>query len=241
MDSYFPGSSDSKESTCNAGEPGSIPGPGRSPGEENGPSLLLSLQYSCLGNPMDRGAQWVTIHGVAKSRGGLSHKHFHFHGPPLPSSQIGPFAVLHTFLLNWPFPSNSHHHKGRRFSKESLRCFPNLCSHPCRARPSPSSPSTAPKPHQIPLPLQTQLKATSSLKPSLTHPHCGAAFSPPISQTPSEAELPTEHSSSHQETSWSLFPLSRFSPFAVCKLCLFLLPTPCSPIDENECALPGTR
>ena len=53
-----------KESACNAGDPGSIPGWGRSPGEENG-NLLL---YSCLGNSMDRGAWWAIVHGVAKSR-----------------------------------------------------------------------------------------------------------------------------------------------------------------------------
>ena len=47
-----PGGSDSKESACNAGDPGSIPGLGRSPGEENG----NPLQYSCLENPVDRGA-----------------------------------------------------------------------------------------------------------------------------------------------------------------------------------------
>ena len=48
----FPGSSDDKESACNAGDPGSIPGSGRSPGEGNG----NPLQYSCLENSMDRGA-----------------------------------------------------------------------------------------------------------------------------------------------------------------------------------------
>ena len=48
----FPHSSVSKESACNAGDQGSIPGSGRSPGEENG----NPLQYSCLENPMDRGA-----------------------------------------------------------------------------------------------------------------------------------------------------------------------------------------
>ena len=47
---------------------GSIPGSGRSPGEGNG----NSLQYSCLENPMDRGAWQVTIHGVAKGRTQLS-------------------------------------------------------------------------------------------------------------------------------------------------------------------------
>ena len=57
------GSSDSKESTHNAGDLGSIPGLGRSPEEGNG----NSLQYSCLENPMDRGAWQSTVHGVAKS------------------------------------------------------------------------------------------------------------------------------------------------------------------------------
>ena len=48
----FSGGSDGKESACNAGDPGSIPGLGKSPGEENG----KPLHYSCLENPMDRGA-----------------------------------------------------------------------------------------------------------------------------------------------------------------------------------------
>ena len=55
-------------SACNAGDLGSIPGLGRSPGEGNG----SPLQYSCLENPMDRGACWATVHGVAKSRTQLS-------------------------------------------------------------------------------------------------------------------------------------------------------------------------
>ena len=52
-----------KESACNAGDPGSIPGSGRSPAEGNG----NPLQYSCLENPMDRGAWRAIAHGVAKS------------------------------------------------------------------------------------------------------------------------------------------------------------------------------
>ena len=64
----FPGSSDGKASTYNAGDLGSIPGSGRSPGEGNG----NPLQYSCLENPMDRGAWWATVHGVAKSQIRLS-------------------------------------------------------------------------------------------------------------------------------------------------------------------------
>ena len=47
----------------NAGDAVSIPGLGRSPGERNG----NPLQYSCLGNPVDRGAWWATVHGVGKS------------------------------------------------------------------------------------------------------------------------------------------------------------------------------
>ena len=54
---------DSKESACNAGDPGSIPGSGRSPAEGNG----NLLQYSSLGNPTDRGAWLATVHGGAKS------------------------------------------------------------------------------------------------------------------------------------------------------------------------------
>ena len=60
----FCGSSDSKESACNAGELGSIPGSGRSPEEGNS----FPLQYSCLENPVDRGAWWATVHEVTKSR-----------------------------------------------------------------------------------------------------------------------------------------------------------------------------
>ena len=52
----FPGGSDSKDSACNAGDPGLIPGLGRFPGEGNG----NPLQYSCLENPRDRGAWWAT-------------------------------------------------------------------------------------------------------------------------------------------------------------------------------------
>jgi len=54
-----PGGSGSKESTCDTGDPGSIPGLGRSPREGNG----NPLQYSCLENPVDRGAWWATPMG----------------------------------------------------------------------------------------------------------------------------------------------------------------------------------
>jgi len=59
----FPGRSVGKESACNAGDPGSVTGSGRSPGEGNG----NPLQYSCLENPKDRRAGQATVHGVARS------------------------------------------------------------------------------------------------------------------------------------------------------------------------------
>ena len=62
----FPGDSD--ESACNAGDPGLIPGSGRSPGESNG----YPLQFSCLENLMVRETWWATVHAVAKSRTQLS-------------------------------------------------------------------------------------------------------------------------------------------------------------------------
>ena len=59
----FPDGSVVKNSPVNAGDPGSVPGLGKSPGEGNG----KPLQYSWVENSMDRGAWWATVHGVAKS------------------------------------------------------------------------------------------------------------------------------------------------------------------------------
>ena len=64
----FPSGSDGKESACSVRDLGSIPGLGRSPGEGHG----NPLQYSCLENPMDRGAWQATVRGVAKSQTQLS-------------------------------------------------------------------------------------------------------------------------------------------------------------------------
>ena len=58
----FPGGSDGKDSACKARDLGSIPGSGQSPGEGNG----NPIQYSCLENPVDRGAWWATVHSVAE-------------------------------------------------------------------------------------------------------------------------------------------------------------------------------
>ena len=59
----FPGGSQGKESACNARDLGLIPQLGRLPGGGHG----NPLQYSCLEDPIDRGAWWATVHGVAKS------------------------------------------------------------------------------------------------------------------------------------------------------------------------------
>ena len=62
----FPGGSDGKESACNTGDQGLIPGSGRSPGEGNG----HPLQYSFLENPKDRGAWRATVHRMGSKRVG---------------------------------------------------------------------------------------------------------------------------------------------------------------------------
>ena len=67
----FPGSSAGKESACNAGNLGSIPGLGRSPGGGHG----NPFQYSCLKNPMDRGAWRATVYSIAKNRHNSVTKH----------------------------------------------------------------------------------------------------------------------------------------------------------------------
>ena len=74
LKSELPGGSSSKEFAYHAGDPGSISGWGRSPGGGNG----NPLQYSCLGNPVDRGAWWATDYGVAKNWTQPSNQHFDF-------------------------------------------------------------------------------------------------------------------------------------------------------------------
>ena len=70
----FPGSSDDKESTCNAGDWGLIPESGRFPGGGHG----NLLQYSYLENPVDRGSWQITVRRVVESRTRLNDYHFHF-------------------------------------------------------------------------------------------------------------------------------------------------------------------
>ena len=81
---FFPGGPEVKAFACKAGDLGSIPGSGRSPGEGNG----NPLQYSCLGNSMDRGAWWATVHGVARVERDLATK------PPPPPDGMRPGKTL---------------------------------------------------------------------------------------------------------------------------------------------------
>ena len=86
-----------KASAYKAGDLGSIPVSGRSPGEGNG----NPLQYSCLENPMDRGAWWAAVHGVTKSQTQLSDFTFtfHFFFPALEKEM-----ATHSSVLAWRIP-----------------------------------------------------------------------------------------------------------------------------------------
>ena len=97
----FPGSSDSKESACNAGDPGLIPGSGSSPGEGNS----NPLQYSCLEKSMDRGAWRATVHGVTK-------RHVWVTNPSL----LLP-------LIMWPYPNAG---KNQEIIKYTVRLLLNV-------------------------------------------------------------------------------------------------------------------
>ena len=91
----FPGGSDSKASVYHTWDLGSIPGSGRSPGEGNG----NPRQYYSLENPMDRGAWWAAVHGVAKSQTRLSDFTFTFHFRALEKEM-----ATHSTLLAWRIP-----------------------------------------------------------------------------------------------------------------------------------------
>ena len=94
----FPGGSEVKVSACSAGDLGLIPGSGRSPGEGNG----NSLQYSCLENPMDRGAWWAIVHGVAKNQTQLSDF------TSLLQDKANCLKILDLLLTHHNYPSKSY-------------------------------------------------------------------------------------------------------------------------------------
>ena len=91
----FPGGLEGKASACNAGDLGSIPGLGRSPGEVNG----TPLQYSCLENPTDGEAWKAAVHGVAEGRTRLSNFTFTFHFQALEKEM-----ATHSSVLAWRIP-----------------------------------------------------------------------------------------------------------------------------------------
>ena len=109
----FPGGSDSKESACNAGDPGSIPESGRSPGEEKG----NPLQYPCLENSMDRGVWWAIVHGVPKSWTLLSDFHFHSH-----EKNMENHFLLSTIMLA---SHTSYLHRYGLIKPTISKCFPS--------------------------------------------------------------------------------------------------------------------
>ena len=88
----FPGGSEGKASACSTGDPGSIPGPGRSPGEGNG----NPLQYSCLENPKNEEAWQAAVHGVAKNQTWLSSFTFTF------SRRMYPVSCSFDFYFHIP-------------------------------------------------------------------------------------------------------------------------------------------
>ena len=116
----FPGGSAVKNPPANKGDLGSILGSGRVPGEGNG----NSLQYSCLGNPMDRGAWWATVHGITKesdTTGQLKNKTMQEYictfckycksdrvKYPQVNTQVSIF--INTSVISWPNLNHYYHH-----------------------------------------------------------------------------------------------------------------------------------
>ena len=126
-DSYFLlFGSEVKASACNAGDLGSIPGLGRFPGEGNG----NPLQYPCLENPVDGGAWWVTVHGVAKSRTRLSNFTFTF---TLSHCTEKPAGVLVGVALTLKLSRLEPPGHGRWVSADSVSCVLPQWGFTCQA------------------------------------------------------------------------------------------------------------
>ena len=132
----FPGGSDCKESTCNAGDMGLIPGLGRSPGGGHG----NPLQYSCLENPMDRGAWWATANGSQRVRhdwatkrsmlGNYKFRHdihdsYQVKGSKYTHEQISPMLVYANTTGSWSnyYCKNKLATQNRNLKFSSLKCF----------------------------------------------------------------------------------------------------------------------
>ena len=97
----LPGDSEVKTSAWNAGDLGSIPGLGRSPGERNG----NPLQYSCLENPVEGGAWWATVHGISKSQTRLNDFTFTDAGKDLRQEEKG---MTEDKMVWWHYQLDGH-------------------------------------------------------------------------------------------------------------------------------------
>ena len=118
----FPGGSDSKVLAHNEGDPGSIPGSGRSPGEGNG----HPLQYSCLENSTVGGAGWATAHGVAKSQTWMSDFTFFLSYNLLAETPFNICPYIFAFDL---YRLEPHERNVESNGKNTFRAILNLCFH----------------------------------------------------------------------------------------------------------------
>ena len=115
----FPGGSDNKAPARNVGDPSSIPGSGRSPGEGNG----HPFQYSCLENSMDGGAGWATVQGLSKSWTQLSDFTFFLSYNLLPET---PFNICpYIFALDF-YRLEPHERNAESNGKNTFRAILNL-------------------------------------------------------------------------------------------------------------------
>ena len=119
----MPGGSVGKESACNVGDLGSIPGLGRSPGEGNS----YPLQYSSLENSMDRKAWQATVHGVAKSWTWLSNFHSLKGMPKFPFPPTAYYISVRANNISLEFLEYDIHEVSQEYAKQLESC---ICPHP---------------------------------------------------------------------------------------------------------------
>ena len=151
----FPGGSAGKAPVHNAGDPGLIPGLGRPPREGNG----SPLQYSCLENPKDKGTSWTTVHGVTKSRTGLSDITFTSFKEKrvIPRwGLVGGWGTVKCQVWEDESPSQQRglpdYRATRHMGTDSASALSSCCSHQTCTHPSPNLPLTTPPPPQPPPP-----------------------------------------------------------------------------------------
>ena len=159
----FPGGSDSKVYACNAGDPGTVSGLGRSPGERNG----NPLQYSCLENSSDRGAWPATVHRFTESRTQLSNLHFSLSGQPRrnPWGRLscvwGRVGRLGSELLLMGWIESSHWASGAPGAQRHYLESPGLSAWP--------DPFQVPRFLVLPQALYQVLLLSGSLAPGIVH------------------------------------------------------------------------